>query len=115
MHRGKLLERVVKSSAMPVKQVVSAMHLSRMSFYNHVKDKDLSLAVLQGYGRAMGYDFSRDLTDIRDVEQILGIEPLTLEEAILQADAWRDRFFQLLEEFHAYLDDVLLFTPCKES
>ena len=115
MHRGALLERVVKSSAMPVKQVVSAMHLSRMSFYNHVKDKDLPREVLHEYGRSLCYDFSRDLTDIREIDHILSIEPSTLEEAIRQMEAWRERFYQLVEEFHAYLDDLLLFIPCTEK
>lgn len=104
MHRGRLLGRIVRSSDMPIKMIMGLMHLSRTTYYNHLKNKDLPLDILNQYGRVIGYDFSQDLPEMLDVEKIQSAEPLTLEEAILQRNSWRDRYYEKLEEYHAYLD-----------
>jgi AcrR family transcriptional regulator len=104
IHRGELLETAVRESATNITQMVKKMGISRGTFYNHVKDPQLSFETLARYGQVIKHDFSQDLPDMKryafeEPEAPYGL-PQTLEEAIEQRDYWRERYYQKAEEYN---------------
>lgn len=107
MHRGELLERIVGSSGMSIKVLVQKMGISRTSYYNHIKDRELSLDMLHRYGRALGYDFSIDVPEIEKMVNFIDKPICSVDEALLQRDYWRAKYYDLLERHSDYLESVI--------
>jgi hypothetical protein len=107
IHRGALLEAAVKASGISVTQIVKKMGISRGTYYNHKNDPHLSLDQLYQYGKVLKHDFSADLPQIRELELEEGDpgynQPSTIEEAMEQRDYWREKYYQLMEKYHALL------------
>ena len=108
IHRGELLEKVVKGNPVSVTKLSKRMGISRGTYYNHVATADLPFELLERYGKILKYDFSADFPDMKSYtfeEPIEAYgEPSTLEEAIRQrdhwkkeADKWKDKYIALLE------------------
>jgi CO dehydrogenase/acetyl-CoA synthase alpha subunit len=102
IHRGALLDTAVRENAANITQMVKKMGISRGTFYNHVKDPNLSYEQLAKYGKVIKHDFSQDLPEMKkfvleDMEVPYGT-PKTLEEAIEQRDYWRERYYKKAEE-----------------
>lgn len=108
MHRGEILERVVKQSSLTIKQVASRMGISRSSYYNHIKEKDLSLDTIAKYGKVIGYDFSVEFPEIKRTESFISTkEPSTLEEAIAERNTWREKYYSILEKYNKCIEERL--------
>jgi len=85
------------------------MGSSRGTFYNHREDPNLSFELLEQYGKVMSYDFTNDFPEmqkyvVEDSVVPYG-DPKTLSEAVKQldywrkeADNWKNKYIQLLEE-----------------
>lgn len=76
---------------------------SRNTFYNHTKRKDLSLIILQRYGRVLRYDFSSNIEEISDL--MLHEDPThylptptDIADAISQRDFYHKLYMELLEK-----------------
>lgn len=84
------------------------MGISRGTYYNHISDRYLSLETLFEYGKAIGFDFSKILPEIKQYRveepEVTFKVPQTLEEAIEQRDMWREKYYQLMEKYHRLLD-----------
>lgn len=104
MHRGDLLDRIVKSSAISIKMLTARLGYSRTTYYNHIRNKDLPLEILNKYGRALGYDFSQDIPEMPETLNFINTIPLSIEEAVRQRDIWKARYYELLEKHNAYLE-----------
>lgn len=109
IHRGEILDTVVKRSNIKVTTLVKRMHISRGTYYNHKVDPNLPLEILKQYGVILKYDFTADIPEMQkyNLEEPVAPygEPSTLEEAIQQrdywkqeADKWKDKYIGLLEE-----------------
>lgn len=109
IHRGEILDAVVKRSNMKITKLVKRMHISRGTYYNHKVDPNLSLELIKQYGLILKYDFTADIPEMQKykLEEPMALysEPTTLEEAIQQrdfwkqeADKWKDKYIQVLEE-----------------
>lgn len=115
MHRGELLERIVGNSGMPIKMLVQKMGISRTSYYNHIKERELSLDMLHRYGRALGYDFSIDVPEIEKMVNFIDKPTSSLDEVTLQRDYWRAKYYDLLERHSDYLESVVTVGPRKKK
>jgi hypothetical protein len=103
IHRGNLLDTAVRQSSTNISQMVKKLGISRGSFYNHIKDPNLSFETLARYGKAIKHDFSQDFPEMRkyvieEPEVPYGM-PKNMEEAIEQRDYWRERYYKKNEEF----------------
>jgi predicted transcriptional regulator len=105
VHRGEILERVVKQSSLSIKTVITRMNISRTTFYNHINKKDLSLDIIAKYGRIIGYDFSADFPEIKRTEAFINTkEPKTFEEAIAERNTWREKYYDVLEKYNTCME-----------
>ena len=107
MHRGKLIEKAVKDSGIPVTTVIKRVGWSRTSYYNHIDKKDLPLDIIAQYGKALGVDFSIDIPEIKDIENFIHKPPLNIEDAILQINYWKDKYYESLEKYNASIEERL--------
>jgi len=100
IHRGELLKRIVESSDLSKTVIIKkAGYKSRSSYYTHIETKDLPLDILAKYGKAVDYDFSIDIPEMKTMESFLENEsPQTIQQAIKERDYWRDKYYNLLEK-----------------
>lgn len=110
IHRGEILRKATGNSDLNIKQITKRAGYSRSSYYNHIGDPDLSYDILMAYGKAMQYDFTKDLPEMNkylfeDPSESYTI--LTVEEAMRQRDHWRDKYYDLLEKYHKLVEEKL--------
>lgn len=108
MHRGQLLKNIVRNSGISVTTLVKRVGYSRTTYYNHINNKNLELDILDQYGRALGYDFSKDIPEINQIKSFIEREPLTIKEAISQRDQWKAKYFELIEKYNSLLEEKVI-------
>jgi hypothetical protein len=110
-HHGEILEEAVKKSGISVTALVEKVRYSRSAYYKHILESDLSFDILEQYGKALKYDFSIDLPEMKktrfeeDPEEYS--QPTTIEQAIQQKDYWRNKYYALLEKHQQLLEEKL--------
>ena len=98
-----MLDTAVREHSTNISQMVKKLGISRGTFYNHIKDPNLSFETLAKYGKVIRHDFAQDLPEMKryifeEAEVPYGV-PKTIEEAIEQRDYWRERYYKKNEEF----------------
>jgi len=105
VHRGEILERVVKQSSLSIKKVIARMNISRTTYYNHINNKDLSIDIIAKYGRVIGYNFSSEFPEIKRTEAFINTkEPKTFEEAMIERNTWREKYYDVLEKYNTCME-----------
>ena len=98
-HRGEILLSTVKKKRIKVSDLSQRFKLSRSTFYNHTKQKNLSYELLAMYGKAIGHDFTQDISDMPDYllqeEEPLYNIPTTLDDALKIIEQWKNKFIKL--------------------
>jgi hypothetical protein len=105
VHRGQLLKRIVKNSDLSITTIAKRAGYSRATYYNHIEVKSLSLGILERYGNALGHDFSMEIPEISQIKSFTEREPLSIQEAIMQRDQWRSKYFELIEKYKTLLEE----------
>ena len=89
----------VKKKRIKVSDLSQRVKLSRSTFYNHTKQKNLPYEILAMYGKVIGYDFTEDISGMPDYlleeEEPLYSTPATLEEALKIIEQWKNKFIKL--------------------
>jgi len=115
VHRGDLLERIVKGSSVSIKVLTGRLGYSRTTYYNHIRNKDLPLEILNKYGRALGYDFSHEIPEMSEMMNVINTVPLSIEEAVRQREIWKAKYYELLEKHNRYLESMIIVKPGKKG
>lgn len=89
---------------MGIETVTRRAGYKRGTYYLHIKKKDLSATILYKYGKAIHYDFSEEVPEVsrirtKEPEEDYIIEPITMREAIVQMNEWKDKYYSLLEKY----------------
>ena len=92
---------------MTVTKVAKRAGYTRTTYYNHIENKDLSLDIIDRYGKALGYDFAADIPEIKEVKTFIEKAPKTIEEAIQQRDQWKAKYINILERYYLLLEENL--------
>jgi hypothetical protein len=105
IHRGEILDAAVRNSSFSITAVAKKLKISRRSYYNHIADPNLSWDQLEEYGKALKYDFSQDIPEMKkyvfeEPEARYGRKPENLEQALQHIDYWKAKYYQLLEDLH---------------
>src|SRR5215216_1964680 len=108
-HRGEVLQTVVSDSGMSITLLVKRAGYSRSSYYNHILDPQLDLGILEQYGKVLKHDFSINFPEISN--QVLHEDPeeynkpATIEQAVKQAERWKEKYYAVLEKYHQLLEE----------
>lgn len=111
IHKGQLLKTQVESKGISVTKLVEKAGFSRSSYYNHIKDPDLSIDILLQYDKILGVNFidfleeyiDRDVNDIQYI-YLNSSKPVTLDESKLQTQFWKNKYLELLEKYQVLLE-----------
>ena len=108
-HRGEILAAAVKKTRTKVSELIRRAGVSRGTYYNHIKEKNLPFEVLQMYGKAMRYDFSEEVPkmpkySIEEPEEFYG-PPETFDEALVQIEFWKNKYIKATEKYQQLLEE----------
>ncbi len=101
IHRGEIVEKVVRSSGIPLARVATRMGKSRRWIYNAFETADLSLDYIIEFGKILHYDFAQEIPQIAGHKSAFTENPITYGENSL--DYWKDKYYSLLEEHNQLL------------
>jgi len=99
--RGKLLQEKVSKSGISVKVVTNRAGYQRPTYYTHIEKSDLSFDILEKYGKALNYDFSIDIPEMK--EYFKSRNP-NISNDIGSAEYWKSKYYDLLEKYNTLLE-----------
>lgn len=110
IHRGKILQNVVRETGLSIERITRRAGYKRGTYYLHIKQPQLAPSILFKYGRALNYDFSKDIPELTEFltgepDNIYSKDVANIEEAIRQRDEWKDKYYELLEKYLHLIDD----------
>lgn len=103
IHRGEIVEKVVRSSGIPLARVATRMGKSRRWIYNAFETADLSLDYVIKFGKILHHDFSAEIPQIASHKSSFGEDPLIYGENTV--GYWKEKYYNLLEEYNALLKE----------
>lgn len=104
IHRGEIVERVVRNSGIPLTKVAARMGKSRRWIYNVFETSDLSLDLILEFGKILHYDFSKEIPQIINTKSILSDAAVPYGEE--NSEYWKSKYYRLLEEYNELLKSV---------
>lgn len=108
IHRGEILEAIVKRSHLTITEIVKRAGYSRSSYYSHIENLQLPYDILEVYGRILNYDFTDHFPDmIKYVSFTTPKEEITLDRAIRERDQWKDKYVNLLEKYNSLVEEKM--------
>lgn len=111
LNRGQVLAGAVEASRLNKEKVAVKAGYSRSGYYKHIANPDLDFHILTAYGQALGYDFTEQFPEmprymVYDPEENYNV-PVTTEDAVRQRDAWKDKYYELLEKYNSMVEEQL--------
>jgi hypothetical protein len=111
IHRGKILQAAVNLTGINKEIIARKAGYERVTYYSHIKRKDLSLEILAKYAKALGHDFSDEIEGfgiamVADAEAPYLGAPATIEEAIRQRDFYVKLYWEKLEQYRKLEDEL---------
>jgi|SRR6218665_2750871 len=104
IHRGEIVEKVVRNSGIPLTRVAKKMGKSRRWLYDVFETVDLSLDYVIEFGKILHYDFSEEIPQISSHRPIVKEPSPTYGEENLEY--WREKYYSLLEEYNTLLKQI---------
>jgi len=112
INRGEALAKAIQQSELSKTVIAKKAGYNRTSLYNHIRTPDLSFDILEKYGKALAYDFTRVFPEM--IRYIAFEDPkaeyretLTFDIVLKQRDQWRDKYYDLLEKYNKLIEDKL--------
>lgn len=99
MHKGQIIQKAVKESAVSITQLAKKLKRSRQWVYNVFENEQVPTDIIIEIGRAIHYDFSRDFKNLKGYSA--KITTSILEED--NAEYWKQKYISLLEEYNQLL------------
>ena len=116
VHRGEIVEKVVREEAYPITKLASKLGKSRRHIYNMFENNKLNWDVIVEIGRIINHDFSKNFEELKhrkseaaDVEfnYFTVKRSYTFEECVEELDFWKKRYIELMEKYTALLQSKL--------
>lgn len=106
--RGKILEKVFKSSGFSLTELSKRVAYDRTTVYRHFAKADLEFPILLKYGKALNHDFSVEFPELASYfskveEPMAAYSSFSLAEALKERDYWKDKYIALLEKHNALI------------
>lgn len=111
-HKGEILERAVRKTAISISELARKVDYDRGTIYRHFKDEDLEDSIILKYSKALKNDFRKEFPQLPSYGNLLQ-EPLneyralTLSEALQEADMWKEKYISLLEQYNNLLKKMV--------
>lgn len=94
----------MKKTGLNIDTIARKAGYKRVTYYSHIKQRDLNLSILEKYGRAINHDFSSAVPALRELrveedESIYAKESIPLETALKQLQVWKEKYYELMEKY----------------
>jgi len=104
-----MLHDAVEKTGLKIEVVARRAGYKRVTYYSHIRKEDLSLAILNKYARAIGYDFSDEIPGMNSfvVEEkghVYKTNPSTLEDVLEERNYWKDKYYEMMEKYQSLLE-----------
>jgi len=111
LNRGQVLSTAVEATRINKEKVAVKAGYSRSSYYKHISNPNLDYHILTAYGKAIQVDFTEQFPDmpkymLYDPEENYHA-PKSIDEAVIQRDAWKDKYYELLEKYNVLMEQQL--------
>jgi len=96
-HKGEIIERAVRQSAIPINTIAKKLGKSRRWMYHVFANYNTPIDTILKIGKVIHYDFSEDIKEISKLNIINTDTQHT-------AEYWKDKYLQLLEKYNTLLE-----------
>lgn len=101
MHKGKIIEKAVRSNGVSITNLAKKMNRSRQWIYHIFESNQVSTDIIIEIGKAIHHDFSNDISSISN---ILKTKPTTNAASDNEGvEYWKQKYILLLEEYNNLL------------
>ncbi|ACE06260.1 hypothetical protein Aasi_0893 [Candidatus Amoebophilus asiaticus 5a2] len=97
IHRGQIVEKVVRRSGFSLTKLAAKLEISRNTLYNKFNNANLSYRLIQEIGQAIHYDFSLDFPEMPKEEYATGIKNNGLISIEIKYSNLLEKHIKLLE------------------
>lgn len=104
LHRGEIVERVVRESGIPLTKIAEKMKRSRRWLYDAFETPDLSLDTILNFGKILGHDFSAEIPQLSDSISMVNEPTVIYGENTVEY--WKEKYYTLLEEHYQILKTI---------
>ena len=104
-HKGKILEKAVRESGMPLTKLSKKMAKSRRWMYNAFENENLSIDYILEIGKIIHYDFSEDIKDLKKFKE--SAEHFGINSNSEDSEYWKNKYLNLLEKYNLLLESKL--------
>jgi len=104
-HKGKILEKAVRESGMPLTKLSKKMAKSRRWMYNAFENENLSIDYILEIGKIIHHDFSEDLKDLKKFKEYA--EHFGINSNSEDSEYWKNKYLNLLEKYNLLLESKL--------
>ncbi len=106
VHRGEIIEQVVRKSGIPIATIAKRLGKSRRWMYLMFENPEVPLEIIKRIGQITYYDFGKDFPILSN--KIVVSSEEVAEYNTADADYWKDKYFKLLEEYNELLKKMNL-------
>jgi hypothetical protein len=104
-HKGKILEKAVRESGIPLTKLTKRINKSRRWIYNAFENPNLSIEYIIEIGEIIHYDFSEVLVELKKFKiSALKSTPSADQE---YPEYWKNKYLELLEKYNQILERKL--------
>lgn len=104
-HKGKILERAVRESGIPLTKLTKRINKSRRWIYNAFENPNLSIEYVIEIGEIIHYDFSEVLSELKKFKISVLKPSLNVDQEY--PEYWKNKYLELLEKYNQILERKL--------
>lgn len=109
-NRGKILKdklhKYSAESGISLTKIAQKAGYDQSMLYRHFQKENLSAHIVFKYGKAIDYDFTRELPELED-EFFVGNEKDELKKCQEEVRTWKEKYMELLERHNSLLTKKL--------
>jgi AcrR family transcriptional regulator len=112
--RGKILKEYIKNlnPKVTVADLARKLEYDRTTIYQHFNNDKLDYSIIFKYGKVLRHDFSVEFPEMLDYvstvsEPLAAYQTMTVAEALIERDYWKDKYISLMEKHHELLTNTL--------
>ncbi|MEX1191131.1 MAG: hypothetical protein WED10_07440 [Brumimicrobium sp.] len=107
-HRGEIIEAAVRQSGISISELARRIGKSRRHLYNIFEHPQVSIDVVLQIGKAIHYDFGKDIPEIKPSSETNRTHVYENDESVAyqnkSIEYWKNKYLLLLEKYNELLE-----------
>ncbi|AMR30531.1 hypothetical protein A0256_03385 [Mucilaginibacter sp. PAMC 26640] len=107
-HKGQVVEYIVRRNGYSITDLATELNVNRRTVYNYFQNSNLKYDVIYKIGLIIRYDFSKEFPEVLtcnefEIKNRQTQSLITVDEMKANAEQWKDKYVQLLEDYNEAL------------